>query len=208
MDARPDRASRTLPPNYVQTGRLDLVKDRRLLAGMNILGLALLVGFGWLFSRIALWLRPEAAGWFWRLAIYDWGDFWGFTTAVLGVMVAVVVLHEAAHGLFFWLFTRSRPRFEFKFVYASASAPGWYLPRRQYIVVGLAPLALLSPLGVLALWFLPPGWLQAMTVFLVMNASGAVGDLMVVAWMLFQPRASFALDESTAITVFAPEPSQ
>ncbi|NPV76480.1 MAG: DUF3267 domain-containing protein [Anaerolineae bacterium] len=208
MDERPHRATRFLPANYVQIGRLDLIKDKRLLVTMNILGLALLVGFGWLFSRVALYLRPEAADRFWRLAVYDLGDFWRLTGAVLGVMAAVVALHEAAHGLFFWLFTRSRPRFEFKIVYASASAPGWYLPRRQYIIVGLAPLVLLSLFGVLALWLVPPGWLQMVTVFLVMNASGAVGDLVVVAWMLFRPRASLALDESTAITLFAPEPPQ
>jgi len=207
MDTRPIRATRHLPASYIQTGRLDLLKDKAMLILMNVIGLALVAGFGWLFSHIALWLRPEAATRFWKFEISGWEDLLLLLAVAVGVMLAVVVLHEAVHGLFFWLFTRSRPRFEFKVVYASASAPGWYLPRLQYIVVGLAPLALLSLFGVLALWIVPLGWLQIVTMFLVMNASGAVGDMMVVIWMLFQPRASFARDESTAITVFAPEPA-
>ena len=208
MEDRLDRATRHLPPDYVQIGKLDLIQNKRLLILMNIVGLALVAGFGWLFSSSAFWLHPEARRWFWRLSINNWGELWGFMAALLGVMAVVVALHEAAHGLFFWLFTRSRPKFEFKIIYASASAPGWYLPWRQYLVIGLAPLVLLSLFGILAQWLAPLNWLQVVTLFLVMNASGAVGDLMVFVWLLFQPRSSFALDDATCVMLFAPHTVQ
>lgn len=206
MDHPPLQATQTLPAGYIRIGRLNLLKDRRLLIGMNILGLALFFLFAWLFTRLLLWLRPEAAGGLWQIAIHGWGDLLRITAVLAGLTAAVVILHEAAHGVFFWLFTGSMPHFEFKIVYAAASAPGWYLPRLQYIIVGLAPLVLLSLLGTAAMAVVPPGWLPALVAFLVFNASGAVGDLIVVAWVLALRRARLALDEVTAITLFAPGP--
>ncbi len=204
MNKQIKTATQNLPDGYIRVGRLDVLKDRRLLVWMNILGLILFFGFALVFTHLVFWLRPEAAGRLWQGTIHGWRDFLQVTGMLLGVAIAIVVLHEAAHGVFFWLFTRSIPHFEFKIVYAAASAPGWYLPRLQYVVVGLAPIVLLSLLGVAAMAVVPHAWLPMLTAFLVFNASGSVGDLIVVAWVLVSRRARLALDETTAVTLFAP----
>src|SRR6266699_209791 len=82
----------------------------------------------------------------------------GLTNSMASVVITlcvVLILHELTHGLFFWLFTKSRPAFGFKGWYAYAAAPGWYLPRAQFLVVVGAPLTLLSLLGEALLLLVP-----------------------------------------------------
>lgn len=206
MTQETEHATRTLPAGYANIGRLDLLNNSRILIGMNILGLVLFLFFAWFFTWLAGCLQPVAARQLWQVSIQGWNGLLSLIAFLLGVSMAVVVLHEAAHGLFFWLFTGSMPHFEFKIVYAAASAPGWYLPRLQYMAVGLAPFVLLSLAGSVLMPFASLPWLRALTAFLILNASGAVGDLIVVIWVLVKRHARFALDETTSVTLFAPLP--
>ena len=70
--------------------------------------------------------------------------------------MVVFVLHEAVHGLFFWLYTRDRPRFGFKGWYLYASAPGWYLSRNRFLVVGLSPLVTMTAAALGLAMVVPP----------------------------------------------------
>jgi hypothetical protein len=116
----------------------------------------------------------------------------------------MLVLHELVHGAFFWLFTHQRPHFGFKGAYAYAAAPDWYIPRRQYMLVGISPLVVLSLLGVLLLPVLPAGALLPWLVALAGNAAGAVGDALIVGWLLFQPDSVLVQDHGDAVTVYKP----
>ena len=102
-----------------------------------------------------------------------------FLLSSLGGIVVFMVLHELTHGAFFWLFTRHPPVFSFRGAYVFAGAPGWYLSRLQHLIVGLAPLAVLSILGLFLLIFMPIGFLDALLFGMLANISGAVGDLWV-----------------------------
>jgi hypothetical protein len=108
--------------------------------------------------------------------------------SLVGIAAGQMVLHELVHGVFFWLFTRSRPTFGFRGWYAFAAAPGWLLTRGQYLVVTLAPFVLLSILGIILLAVVPTGALAAILAGTVMNAAGAVGDLWVVFLILREHR--------------------
>jgi len=189
---------------YRTYARLDLTTSRKVLLIMNFAGLALLLFFGWFFVQVLSWLRP--------------GEFSGYIQVsgglpsllrllvlLVGTTALMVLLHEGVHGLFFWLFTRSRPTFAFKGWYAYAAAPKWYIPRNQYLVVGLAPLLLISLLGVLLMRFEPAAWFLPTLFLLVMNASGAVGDILVTGWLLTRPGDCYAQDRGDAVTLFRPE---
>ena len=129
----------------------------------------------------------------------------GILQAILAVVVVtavMIVLHEAVHGVGFWIFTRTMPVFAFKGVYAYAAAPAWYLPKAQYLLVALAPLVVLSLLGVALMLVVPTGGFIILLLFLVSNASGAVGDLWVVGWLLRQPSKCYANDRGDAVTLF------
>jgi hypothetical protein len=203
------RATKTLPAEYQLSATIRLSKNTRLFLLLNLLGLLLFFGFGWLFVQIALLLRPDAApllrvltfpaggGWFLNLSL-DW--FWG----VLLALVLVPLLHEATHGLVFWFFTRARPRFAYRLVYAYAAAPEWYIPRGPYLLVGLAPLVVLSLTGVACLLFIPQPLIPFLIAFLVFNAAGAVGDIAVVVWLLFQPATLLARDSGDALALYCP----
>jgi hypothetical protein len=197
-------ATQHLPEGYHSIGTLDITKNTRLLIYMNIAGLFLLVGFYYVFSRAVLWMRPEAARQGLSGGIHGLGGVFVIILAVIGIYAAVIVLHEAAHGVFIAWFTRSRPVFAFRGYYAYAAAPGWYFPRGQYMLVSLAPLVLLSLLGLIVLAFVPAGWFLAVISFIAFNGSGAVGDLAVFLWLLRQPSTCLAYDVGEAVTLYLP----
>jgi hypothetical protein len=105
---------------------------------------------------------------------------------MLGLFLVLIVTHELVHGAFFWQFTGQRPRFAFKGAYAYASAPGWYIPQHQYLVVGLAPLILLSIAGLILMGVLPPKWVFMLVIVFAVHAAGCIGDLIVVGWLLWR----------------------
>jgi hypothetical protein len=193
-----------LPEGYRSIDTLDLTKNLRLLVYLNIAGLVLLVGFYYVFIRVALWMRPEAARQGLAGGIQGLSGTLIVILAVIGIYAAVIVLHEAAHGIFLAWFTRTRPVFAFRGYYAYAAAPGWYFPRGQYMLVSLAPLVLLSLLGLAVLAFVPAGWFLTVISFMAFNASGAVGDLAVFIWLLRQPSTCLAYDVGEAVTLYLP----
>jgi hypothetical protein len=193
-----------LPDNYSAVGTLDLSKDRLALILMNVLAVGLLVGFGYLFLVIMIRLRPIDAPGTINFSITGPGEILLFLVYVAVLYAAVIILHEAVHGIFFWLYTRSKPKFAFKVWYAYATAPGWYLPRNQYAVVAIAPLVVLSLLGIALLAFVPPWLLTPVLLFITFNASGAVGDIVVVIWLFTKPPSCMAADRGDAVTLYLP----
>lgn len=190
--------TQTLPPGYTPYFTLDLSKNIRLVVLLNLVAILLFAGFGWLFLRLAAAILPpeRLSG---SMAIS------GFTLlACLLAYALMLVLHELVHGAFFWLFTRQRPHFGFKGAYAYAAAPDWYFPKRQYMWVGISPLVVLSLLGLLLLPVLPSGGMLPWLVALAGNASGAVGDALIVGWLLFQPDTVLVQDHGDAVTVYKP----
>lgn len=204
-------ANRGLPDGYVEKASIDLKRDFALMLRMQLWGLVALAASVWLFWRLMLALRPEAGQAFWSHASTGEGSFSVSVggAVILGffaALVLMVVIHEAVHGLFFFLFTRKMPLFGFKIVYAYAAAPpGTYLTVREYAVVALAPLVLLTAAGVLLLPIAPLWALPALYFFLVGNTSGSIGDVMVVLWLLRQPPGTLVQDHGDAMIAYAQE---
>lgn len=193
-------ASRQLPVGYVQQGVIDLSKDRRLLILVNLLALLLLFVFGGVFLWLARILRPELAAV--ELIPQGSGGLILFLLEVLAVSFVMVVAHEGIHGLFFWRITRHKPHYGFRGAYAYAAAPGWYIPVRQYIWVGIAPLVIISAVGVALLAVIPLELVLPLLLLLIMNAAGAVGDLLAVGWILTKPAGWLAEDKGDSITLY------
>ncbi len=196
--------TKTLPENYQLIGDFDLKNNTKLLLWLNIAGLGLTALFIYIFWRLAAILRPELVG----VLSFRFDTLWDILILLFGFLVtmaAVLILHEAVHGAFFWLFSKTRPLFGFKGAYAYAAAPDWYFPRNHYLVVGLAPLVFLSELGILLMPVFPLRWMWALLVFLVFNASGAVGDLAVCLWLLFKPKTVLIRDFGDKVEIYNPE---
>ena len=197
--------TQTLPQHYRQAGTFDINKNKRLLLLFNAVGMVGLVISSMLFMNILSWLRPQAVEQAFEFEMDSFTQLGLLIGVVFALVLLNTVLHEAIHGFCFWLFTRSRPRFAFHWTYAYAAAPDWYLPKYPYLATALAPLILISLIGILLFLFVPTGWLASVWFVLVINAAGSVGDLAVAVWLLRQPSTCLAQDTGSAVTLFVPE---
>lgn len=202
MDSAPGARpipTRTLPAGYRPAGSIDLSTNLPAQVGLSIAGVALFflfaVGFGWAIAA----LRPEVG----TIGVtLEPGDLLLGIVALLAATALVLVLHEAAHGLCFWLFTRERPRYGFKGLYAYAAAPDWHFPRLEYATTGAAPLVLLSLGGLLLALVVPAGALPLLLYALTINAAGAIGDILVLGWVAVSPRGTLFRDSGDAVERF------
>jgi hypothetical protein len=185
-----------LPPDYHLAWKIDLAKNVMLMLALNLAGIVLLVPAFWLFGRLVVLVRGVSA---WNVP----GDeSLLILMLVLAGYALTLIVHEGFHGLFFWLYTRSRPVFALKWSYAYAAAPDWFIPKRQYWLIGLAPLIGVSLLGVLLLPVLPETWLLPWLVAVASNVAGAVGDMYVVARLAFAPADTLVNDRGDAIAFY------
>ncbi len=191
------QASRTLPPAYKPRGTIDLSKNRTAAISLSIASTVLLLLFGWFALVLVAALRPDAGSF-----TVQGAELVLLLAVVVVLTAAMIILHEAIHGLFFWLFTRDRPIFALKAFYAYAAAPDWYIPRSQYLIVALAPLLLITLAGLGLLLVVPAAAIPALMFVVVVNAAGAVGDMAVVGWLLVQPRPTLVHDRGDAVTIY------
>jgi hypothetical protein len=191
-----------LPPDYHSIGAIDLKDNGRALLWLNVLGLLLFFLSGFIFVMVLAWLRPDETGPVLALDLGSAASVLQAALAFLALYALMIVLHEAIHGLFFWLYTRQRPVFAFKWSYAYAAAPSWYLPRNQYLVTAISPFVGISALAVLLMAFVPAAWFLPILVVATGNASGAIGDLWVAGWLLRQPPACYAQDRGDSVTLY------
>lgn len=191
-----------LPDNFYHYKTLNLSSSRSVL-GMNLAAIPLLFVFGWLFLRLINIFRPYNSSQKGFL-----GFFIGFSVLELGflllLIILMLILHELVHGIFFWAFTRERPRFALKSGYAFAAAPDWYLPRIQYIMVGLSPFLIISVASIFSACILDPTLIPYLLIIATFNAAGSLGDLIVVGWVLNQPKTLLINDQGDNFSSFAP----
>lgn len=189
-------ATRNLPSTYLQSRTLDLASQPGLMILLNVVGLLLFFAFGLAFLHLAVMFYPGIS-----FGIIKISALWGIL-ALLLAYAAVLVLHELVHGLFFVILTRSRPHFGIKQMYAYACAPDWYIPRNQFLVVGLAPLILITAAGFLLLPLLSTSLATFVLFAMAINASGAIGDIYTVVWMLRFPAQALVCDHGEKFSIY------
>lgn len=197
------KASQVLPPNYHPSGKFDL-KNLKQIIILNLIGLILLIFSIWSFSWIANQIRSGS-----DISISI--EFSSIPSALIALgkllltIIFVLGLHEGIHALFFWIFSKKKPVVGIKGFYAFAAMPGWYFPRNQYILIGISPLIVITLVGILLLVIMPISTLNLILIGLILNASGAVGDLFVVIWLLTKPVNTLALDQIDTIEFYVPQ---
>ena len=171
---------------------------------MNLIGLILLLISAVGFAIVIHLLRPQIFSTGFEFSSNSLGQSLVFILELIAVTFVMILLHESFHGLFFWIFSNTRPAFAFKIYYAYAAAPDWYFPRWQYFIIGLAPLVGLTLFGILGVILLPAGFLMPIYLLLVFNTSGAVGDLWVMAKLSSCPAETLIQDHGDSIAFFKP----
>jgi hypothetical protein len=197
------RATKVLPSNYYLLKTLDLSRPRVIL-WLNLAALPLLFIFGWLFGLMIFLLPSISTPPKGLLNYLTSFPGWGLLAFPLSIIL-MLVLHELIHGGFFWLFTHERPRFALKSGYAFAAAPEWFLPAAQYILVGLSPLLIISIVSSLLAWIVSSTITPYLLFIATFNAAGSLGDMIVVAWVVKQPKTILVKDEGDIFSSFAPD---
>ena len=194
-----------LPEGYQLKEKWDLSEDRKAKFFLSLASLGLFILFWLLFNGLLRVIRPESNGVVSGFSI-TFSDPCAMIVSVLVLLfitIGMVFLHEGIHGLFFWLFTGDKPRFGFKVVYAFAGAPDWYITKLPYIWIGIAPVVVITILGLLILLIVPEGWILPILLFMTMNASGASGDIYTIFWLLRKPDNILLNDSGDRVLVFS-----
>lgn len=192
-------ATKMLPEGYALSRTLDLRQTKNLVL-VNVIGIVLLIA-SWIgFAGLANRIHPGSMNF-----SFSSGNIGGALLSLLTLLIVIVVMlfvHEGFHGLCFWIFTKTRPRFAFKGYYAYAAAPDWYLPKGQYLITGLAPLVGITVICVALMFVLPAWWMSPLVWMLVLNTSGACGDLWMVYWLLRSPADVMSRDKGDVLEFY------
>ncbi len=196
-------STQTLPHGYTRTVEINLAKNKSLAVLLNIIGLFISI---LAFILLVLFIRFARPGAFPEAFIFKADLSTLGQLLVLVVFVAVsLVVHELIHGFFFWVFTRSRPVYALHLAYAYAAAPGWYIPVRQYWVIGLSPLVLIDLAGLLLILLAFPAWILNLVFLVAFNTGGSVGDMWIILNSLCKSPACLVNDVGDGVTLFEPQ---
>jgi hypothetical protein len=203
MNTIPNHALQTLPEPYQAQATIDIKNQRKLALTLNLTGILLFLLVFNLMTRTVYKLRgiePQSsftitADSLWWLPLFS---------IILG-FIFLIILHEAAHGLFFWIYTKKMPKFALHLSYAYAAAPDWYIRRNAYLVIALAPIVLITGLGWLLFVFVPGSWLMPLALFTSINIASSIGDLYVVYRLMKMPQSAHIQDEGDRMTFFVRE---
>jgi hypothetical protein len=205
------RATTALPTSYHRQATLDLSKSRMAVAGVIVSGIASLIAVGWLLVQFTNLVRPTAleALRLRHIPVTTPDGGTSLTIPIVDVLIAlvlVILIHELVHGMFYWRFAGRRPTLGIKGLGVYVTAPSdVYFPRTQYVVVGIAPLVLLTLAGLSLVIILPVAAMPTLVLFVAFNAAGAAGDLLMVARLLSYSPDTLMQDSGSAVIVYGPE---
>ncbi len=192
-------STKTLPEGYVQSGEINLKKNKRLAITLNIVAFFVVVLSFFLLSSFAALVRPDlmnTSG-----SITAGGGAVGLAV-VVGLMFLFMTIHELVHGFFFWVFTRSRPVFALRLFYAYAGAPDWYIPTRHYAFAAVGPLAVIGAVGLLLVLLVPESWVMFIVILVALNTGGSMGDLLILTRISKASPTCLANDAGDVITFY------
>ena len=188
----------------IDAGHIRKVEELALLEQEQLLPLArlslqlLLAGtvFFGLLNYVAFVLRYHT----FNPGITGGGLLLWLVVSVIGYGV-MLLLHEALHGAAFLLWG-GRPYFGVKFPYALyCGARNQLFRRNQYLVVGLAPLVVITLAGIVVTLVAPRVAVFTLAVT-VGNVSGAAGDVWSVARILRLPPTTLVEDTESGYRVW------
>ena len=170
---------------------------------LSLLSIILFFVFLLFFVWILQLMRPGSVDFGSGFSLLRDGSFFPDQILILLLITFLMVfLHEGIHGLFFWIFTKEKPKFGFKLVYAFAGAPGWYIAKWPYLVIGISPFLIITIIGLIVLVFVPIEWIMPILLFITINAGGAAGDIYTVFWLLAKPKNILVHDSGERVKVF------
>lgn len=179
-----------LPANYKKIKDIDLQKNKKQAAVVNIFALLIAVIMV-LFGNV------------WQSMNGIFKDVFSLLFLLLFIIAVFVylVLHELVHGVFMKQYSKQKVHYGFTGLYAYAGSDA-YFNKKQYLIIALAPVILFGLLFLALDIFLPFSCHWFVYLLQVMNISGAAGDLYVSVLVLKSPKDILIHDTGVAMTFY------
>lgn len=123
---------------------------------------------------------------------------------LLGATILYIVLHEAVHGICFRIFSGKWGNFGYKMIYFYAGSKAFY-KKREYLIIGLAPIILFGILFLLLNILLPPSKFLFFYILQMINLSGAAGDIYVAFVIRKLPKEAIFRDHGVSFEIYLPK---
>lgn len=164
------------PPDGYETA----VRFQYPIARLQIAAIISFIAAAILFTRVAHWLNSDIA------ITVSAADKFPDIIVILISLVAIVIIHEAVHGLTYRLMGyRVSYGLSWQMGAAYAAAFAQWQKRNHNLIAAVAPLLVLTPLLITLLAFPHHKLNLAAYVALIFNTGGAAGDLY-LAWRLLK----------------------
>jgi len=184
-----------LPADYREVRQLRLNQRGRLF-WLNILSLVPMVISGILVYGLLILYHAAGA----PLVIPSLPETMNQWTGIALVLL-ILPLHELMHGLFITRFGH-KARYGVKLMVLFATADGAFFRRNEFIQIALAPLVILSAVGLFLMLFLPVGLAQWVALAVILNAAGAIGDIWMTLAALRYDSSALVQDEADSMRIF------
>ncbi|MBI9045241.1 MAG: DUF3267 domain-containing protein [Anaerolineaceae bacterium] len=181
------KSTGSLPETY--SHHLDLRPGDYRIGHLLVLLIALPLAFGIyvLFISIARITRPEI------VQLPGWNPNFSIPVliSIFLIFVLIAIIHESIHGILIWIHTNEIPKLGFQFPGIGVEAPEWYIPRGQMMFIELAPLLIITIIGVVLLFLVPSRYIGIVAIGATINVAGSYMDLAVFLYTFLLPEKSY-----------------
>lgn len=184
------RSFNSLPEDYKESFDINFKQSKNFI-WLNLLSLFLIIPF---FIGLALYyhFNPPL-----NFITFDAVDL----LIYLLIAFLSIIIHELIHGIFFKLGTKERVTYKFHGWAASASVKGIYFYKDHYILTGLAPFIIITPILIISMFIFP---LHALGIYFILaiHTSGCVGDFYVTIKLLGYNKETLIQDYGIGMTFY------
>jgi len=181
------KSSKNLPTTHVRYDKFGVNQYKNMAKIFLRLGFLLALPYYLLFNWLSGIIRPS----FETVVVFNPAFRFTNIFTMLIVTVVVIIIHEWIHVLSLWFFIGERPNIEFGLVSAHVNAPSWFLARNPMLFSNIAPLVLLTAIGLILQRFMPRMLIEVITFGLTVNAAGSIPDLMSSLFISLFPESTF-----------------
>ncbi len=190
------KATQTLPPTYILYKAFRPSQWRKTHRVMWIFGVALAALSFILLSILAKSLRPEFKPSRLQFEAPTIERLGSILVLVL-ILTIVFAVHEFIHTIFLWFFTGHFPILVARAGALAIRLSHWYIPRDQFLVINLAPMCVISLVGLLLLLAVPQRYISLTVFFTAMNMAGSIADVTSSAYLFLHPPSIYLETEGT-----------
>lgn len=187
-----------LPAHYVLDYDLDLLKNKKAFIWLNIWSVLLLIPFLVFLGPVFTYAFPNG----------DAFELLYTPFLFLLATIAIIVVHEGIHALFFKRATKHKVKFQFHGWAFSASVPNVYFRKFDYLLVGLSPFVILTLVFALLEIILPTPMFFFIYLLLTLHTSSCIGDFYVIYKLCKYPPETLIEDTGVGMRFFIPTPQQ